>query len=719
MENALTTPSNQHFEYTTLSSSRSIRLVKLNDRSKSRNGSVSFSLLTTHFDNAPVYLALSYTWGDPACPFLDLLTPLPALPVETLCDGQPFYVGPNLSVALERLEYLIQDKPDMYIWIDAICINQADDAERASQVKMMGEIYTRAQKVYAWLGPKDASSNEALYILEQISRPSFETVKRAAGSVDFQFPETYAQKLGILPIPVGSWFAWGALMERSYFNRVWILQEVVNAAEVTFLIGDSQFGMLELEKAVLYLNELHWIQFLRPGPLSMAMKSSHELRHQIPKKYENLIASTIANGGRSDMMTQLAITRIRHKIWNVEDPELISFKALLKSHRERRASDPRDKIFALLSLATASVYPYASKSELEAIVDYDVPRGRNLEWASARLYTQLAWKFIRTDRSLKFLNEKEDEASTKLDDLPSWAPDWSTGALHNSPLPEFSTRPWKATGRLVAHIERMENLLHVRGLRLGSVVQSSALPDQISVNSTARFQSFIPMISALPLVTSQGLSRLQLFSATCMLDEYQGKIPASEDVAYIFLAFILRHLSRVWHERETAASDGSLDFEIPPEKEVPSRRRAFKLFSRNNASLPPDFSNPLTAPWLDLIQAERSVSGIKLSTLEQYLKGASYKTRIAPWLDIGSIFNRFIAALANKRLVRTDTMMLGIARRSVRSGDEVWILAGGHTPYILRKRGNDRYLLLCEAYVQGVMFGEVADEAKLVGLVLE
>lgn len=56
------------------------------------------------------------------------------------------------------------------------------------------------------------------------------------------------------------------------------------------------------------------------------------------------------------------------------------------------------------------------------------------------LYTQLAWKFIQTDKSLKFLNEKEDEASTKFDGLPSWAPDGSTDALSCSPLPEFSTR---------------------------------------------------------------------------------------------------------------------------------------------------------------------------------------------------------------------------------------------------------------------------------------
>ena len=64
-------------------------------------------------------------------------------------------------------------------------------------------------------------------------------------------------------------------------------------------------------------------------------------------------------------------------------------------------------------------------------------------------------------------------------------------------------------------------------------------------------------------------------------------------------------------------------------------------------------------------------------------------------------------------------MMLGIAPPSVRCGDEVWVLAGGPTPYFLRKRVNGNYTLLGKAYVQGAMFGEAAVESKLVDLVLE
>jgi hypothetical protein len=42
------------------------------------------------------------------------------------------------------------------IWIDSICINQNDLAERASQVQLMGRIYRNAHSLFAWLGPKDS-----------------------------------------------------------------------------------------------------------------------------------------------------------------------------------------------------------------------------------------------------------------------------------------------------------------------------------------------------------------------------------------------------------------------------------------------------------------------------------------------------------------------------------------------------------------------------------
>jgi hypothetical protein len=45
--------------------------------------------------------------------------------------------------------------PDTYIWIDAICINQSDNAEKGIQVQNMGRIYSHALKMVGWLGFSD------------------------------------------------------------------------------------------------------------------------------------------------------------------------------------------------------------------------------------------------------------------------------------------------------------------------------------------------------------------------------------------------------------------------------------------------------------------------------------------------------------------------------------------------------------------------------------
>jgi hypothetical protein len=88
-------------------------------------------------DNAP-FEELSYTWGD-------------ANPKRQIClNGRKFLVTWNLDTALRDLRYVEDEK---IIWKDALCINQDDIPECNQQVTKMREIYQRAAKVVAWLGP--------------------------------------------------------------------------------------------------------------------------------------------------------------------------------------------------------------------------------------------------------------------------------------------------------------------------------------------------------------------------------------------------------------------------------------------------------------------------------------------------------------------------------------------------------------------------------------
>lgn len=85
------------------------------------------------------YTALSYVWGDPE-------------PTDTITlAGGSIKLGitANLSAALKD----IRNKSDvMTVWVDAICINQANILERNQQVSIMRDIYSHAGSTIIYLG---------------------------------------------------------------------------------------------------------------------------------------------------------------------------------------------------------------------------------------------------------------------------------------------------------------------------------------------------------------------------------------------------------------------------------------------------------------------------------------------------------------------------------------------------------------------------------------
>jgi hypothetical protein len=91
--------------------------------------------------------ALSYVWGHEVSPH------------TIQVDGKSTPIGLNLDHALRRLRY--QDK-ERILWVDALCINQANVSERNHQVHLMGRIYSSATTVVIWLASGDEADVEAI-----------------------------------------------------------------------------------------------------------------------------------------------------------------------------------------------------------------------------------------------------------------------------------------------------------------------------------------------------------------------------------------------------------------------------------------------------------------------------------------------------------------------------------------------------------------------------
>ncbi|KAF9772356.1 hypothetical protein IL306_009934 [Fusarium sp. DS 682] len=165
------------------------------------------------FCDRPKFDAISYRWGDG-----------PAECVITL-NGVKFSVRKNLR---DALHYLRKHAPDTNYWIDAICINQDDIPERNKQVRIMHHIYSRAQTVLVWLGKGYEEYEAAL--------PDFQRLGHDDPSNEQAKPKSPTDM---------SKTSWGerSLAEKlyndNYWKRLWIIQEIGLAREITVCFGNA------------------------------------------------------------------------------------------------------------------------------------------------------------------------------------------------------------------------------------------------------------------------------------------------------------------------------------------------------------------------------------------------------------------------------------------------------------------------------------------------
>jgi Heterokaryon incompatibility protein (HET) len=122
---------------------------------KNEHEPITGDLRVINLDEDPSFAALSYVWG------IDIS------PEYIECGGHPVKVTRNCYSALRHLRKLFGK---LTIWVDAICINQADGDEKQHQLPLMGDIYTRADQTYVWLGDGNELSDDVMKILAKASQ---------------------------------------------------------------------------------------------------------------------------------------------------------------------------------------------------------------------------------------------------------------------------------------------------------------------------------------------------------------------------------------------------------------------------------------------------------------------------------------------------------------------------------------------------------------------
>ncbi|KAL3425837.1 ankyrin and HET domain-containing protein [Phlyctema vagabunda] len=197
--------------YKPLADTNEIRLIFLQPRSSADR--IICQMKQSKLSDNLRYEALSYVWGSKEERARHTGT--------ASINLREFPIGYNLELALLHLR--LDDKIRV-LWVDAICINQSDVAERDSQVAQMGQIYARARRVVAWLGPSSDISREAIRAIPEIDSDTSELYYL------WHIEEKKSYEHEILePIK--------AFCSQKYWSRLWIVQELILATDILIQCG--------------------------------------------------------------------------------------------------------------------------------------------------------------------------------------------------------------------------------------------------------------------------------------------------------------------------------------------------------------------------------------------------------------------------------------------------------------------------------------------------
>ncbi|KAK3994348.1 heterokaryon incompatibility protein-domain-containing protein [Cladorrhinum sp. PSN332] len=399
--------------------------------------------------NSP-YEALSYTWGDEFEP-----------ETATVGDGISstrfqFQISKRLAEALRHLRR--SDTP-RNLWVDAICINQSDVEERNGQVRRMGDIFTQARRVVAWIGPSYEGSQEALGTLEYIGNQiQMLKKKKLLPSPGCAHPDWWRSHVSL---PYGADTIGGIyrLLQSSWFQRMWVVQEIVlGSASSVIKCGDD---------------EVRWPDFRRGLDILM-------------QKY---------SGSRSGVVPATALCGHRPR----------KLDELLFLFHDRLCSDDRDRIYALLQLAPPRIAQ-------QVLVDYTLP--------ALEIYKRATLAYIDTTQVLDILRQTPFNLKSTggVLDHPSWVMDWSQkAAMRGSPNKGFSAGGFSSSRSRYLAPDRLE----ISGVLVGPVLSSEKL-QALSFGHIIDFLKRLGMdvLQSSPYCTEE--TKLRAYLLTLFEDDVSG-----------------------------------------------------------------------------------------------------------------------------------------------------------------------------------------------------
>ena len=334
---------------------------------------ISCTLDQVSLDDGPDYDALSYVWGPPTLPMKKILL-----------EGEQVDVTQSLHSALWQFRELTgRSYEKRYLWVDAKCLNQEDQAELAQQVPRMKDIYSKANNVVIWLGFNTVPDREIEYLKEEMEsaaewfQQKLQDPSTKNGNIIHEYPsKDRLREQGQRLRP-----AFKDLWEQPWFTRMWVVQEAILAQKDPVVY----FGRNKMQLRAMGIFDMFTFELLE----------------------------------RKDQLALMEITSIseRYKNWNLQDANQATLEQRVAGMLEqslthlvgRDQGRAHDRVYGLLGLAGG-----VARGPLpqELMPDYDLPLGT--------VFHQYVCFIIRHTGSLSLLPcFTRDLPGT----VPSWVPD--------------------------------------------------------------------------------------------------------------------------------------------------------------------------------------------------------------------------------------------------------------------------------------------------------
>ncbi|KAM5343392.1 hypothetical protein ACJ41O_011929 [Fusarium nematophilum] len=291
----------------------------------------------------PEYEALSYVWG------------APDFSAQIMLNNEEFRITPSLATILSNLRR--QDRPRV-LWVDALCINQSDLGERARQVALMRKIYSLCQQDIAWLEPEtdpnppaedtelvlQAKGDKVIQHLEphERMRMGMEVMRRVTQSDDAlqadaegHKPDTSVMYATIFAEKLEEEALECLFENSSFWNRVWIVQELSCAPDVTLMCKGAELSWSSIATILQdepILDAYHSNSSHSSGRLEVKMFEMFHKRFgkvKLVQEQRRILSQALSSGGTESTLIDV-----------------------LARFRGKESTDPRDRIYGLLGLVT-------------------------------------------------------------------------------------------------------------------------------------------------------------------------------------------------------------------------------------------------------------------------------------------------------------------------------------------------------------------------------